>query len=160
LMQRVPFLLRAQVRLGARDLTADALGTLDDMDSLLRHTQELRPVISETSVLLVRLTEVMGQVRASSHEIAPLLAQASALLDDEQLKQTLSTADRLSERSLALLVGVERMQQSNEGALERVVEQVDVLVRRWILYLALAGSVCILLFWVGYYVVRRLGSAR
>jgi hypothetical protein len=157
LSQRVPFLLRAQARLGAREIAGDALVLLDDMDSLLQHANELRPMISETSTLLVRVADVTERARAMSRELEPLLQRASALLNDEQLEKTLATADRLSARTLSLLTQLERMQAANEGALAQVTTEVDALVRRWIVYLALAGAACVLLFWVGYYVVKRRG---
>lgn len=161
LSQRVPFLLRAHARLAAREVTGDALALLNDMDALLQRGAELRPMISETSALLARMADVTERVRDMSRELDPMLEHAVELINDDQLEKTLSTADVLSERTLALLTQLERMQQTNAGVLVQVTGEIDALAYRCIASLGLALALCVLLFWLCYYVVkRRLGAAR
>lgn len=159
LSQRVPFLLRAHARLGAREVTGDTLALLDDMDSLLERGAELRPMIAETSALLARVADATERVRAMSHELDPMLQRAIELVNDDQLQQNLSTADVLTARTLSIITQLERLQQSNEGALAQLTLEVDALVRRWILYVALAVAGSIVLFWVCYGVAKRLARA-
>jgi hypothetical protein len=159
LSQRVPFLLRAHARLGAREVTGDTRTLLDDMDALLQRSADLRPVIAETSALLGRVADVTERVRMMSRELDPMLERAIDLANDDRLEKNLSTADLLSGRALAIMTELERLQQSNAGALAQLTLELDALVRRWIAYLALAGAACVLLYWVCYYVVKRLDVA-
>jgi hypothetical protein len=159
LSQRVPFLLRAHARLGAREVTSDTRTLLDDMDALLQRSADLRPVIAETSALLGRVADVTERVRMMSRELDPMLERAIDLANDDRLEKNLSTADLLSGRALAIMTELERLQQSNAGALAQLTLELDALVRRWIAYLALAGAACVLLYWVCYYVVKRLDVA-
>jgi hypothetical protein len=155
LSQRVPFLLRAQTRLGAREVTGDALLLLGDMDSLLEHGAEIRSMIAETSALLTRVADATERARTLSHELEPVLQRASDLANDDQLEKTLSRADLLSIRALSILTHLERMQTSTTGALAPITAEIDAIIRRWIMYLALAGAGCVLLFWACYYLVKR-----
>jgi hypothetical protein len=160
LSQRVPFLLRAHARLGAREVMGDTRLLLDDMDALLQHSAELRPMISETSALLGRLADVTERVRMMSRELDPMLERAIVLANDDQLEKHLSTADLLSGRTLSILTQLERLQRSNAGSLAQLTLELDRLVCRWIAYLALAGAGSVLLYWVCYYVVKRLTASR
>jgi hypothetical protein len=160
LSQRVPFLLRAHARLGAREVTGDTLALLNDMEGLLQRTAELRPMISETSDLLGRVVDVTERVRAMSSALDPMLQRAIDLANDDQLAEALSTADLLSARTLAIMSQLEHLQQSNAGALAQLSLEVDALVRRWILYFALAVAGSVLLYWACYYVVKQLAAAR
>jgi hypothetical protein len=160
LSQRVPFLLRAHARLGAREVTEDTLALLDDMDGLLQRSAALRPMISETSALLARVADVTERVGAMSRELDPMLQRAIDLANDDQLDKALSSADLLSGRTLLLISQLERLQQSNAGALDQLTREVDALVRRWIVYSALAVAACTLLFWGCYYMVKRFVAAR
>jgi hypothetical protein len=155
LSQRVPFLLRTQARLGAREVTGDALILVEDMDSLLQRAAELRSMISETSTLLARVADVSERARTLSYQLEPVLQRAIDLANDDQLEKTLSTADVLSTRALSILSHLERMQQSNAGAWAPLMLEIDAIIRRWIVYLTLAGASCVLLYWVCYYLVKR-----
>jgi hypothetical protein len=159
LSQRVPFLLRAHARLGAREVTGDTLVLLNDMDGLLQRTAELRPMIAETSALLGQVVDVTERVRAMSRALDPMLQRAIDLANDDQLEKDLSIADLLSARTLSIMRQLERLQQSNAGALAQLTLEVDALVRRWILYFALAVGGCVLLYWACYYLVKRLAEA-
>jgi hypothetical protein len=88
-----------------------------------------------------------------------MLERAIDLANDDQLEKNLSAADLLSGRALAIMTQLERLQQSNAGALAQLTLEIDALVRRWIAYLALAGAACVLLYWVCYYVVKRRAAA-
>lgn len=160
LSQRVPFLLRAHARLGAREVMGDTRVLVDDMDALLQHSAELRPMISETSALLGRLADVTERVRMMSRELDPMLERAIELANDDQLEKHLSTADLLSGRTLSILTQLERLQRSNAGSLAQLTLELDGVVCRWIAYLALAGAGSVLLYWVCYYVVKRLTASR
>jgi hypothetical protein len=160
LSQRVPFLLRAHARLGAREMTGDARVLLDDMDALLLGAAELRPMIAETSALLGRMADVTERVRMMSRELDPMLERAIDLANDDQLEKHLSTADLLSGRTLSILTQLERLQRSNAGSLAQLTLEIDALVCRWIAYLALASAGSVLLYWVCYYVVKRLTAPR
>lgn len=156
LSQRVPFLLRAHARLGAREVMGDTLALVDEMDSLLQRSAELRPMLRETSDVLARTADVVEQVRMMSHELDPMLRHVIDLVNDEQLEMHLSTADRVSGRIAAVVTQLERLQQANAGTVAQLTLEVDALVRRWIVYLALAGAGCVLFYWVCYYWVKRL----
>lgn len=156
LFQRLPFLLRAHARLGAREVTADTLVVLEDVDSLLQRGAELRPLISETSALLHSAAEVTRQARSLSNELGPVLDRAAGILQGGELERTLVTTDRMSERTLTILQDVHAMTQSSEDAVAQATERLDALVRRWLLYLTLAGASSTLFFWGCYYVVKRL----
>jgi hypothetical protein len=155
LLQRVPFLLRAHARLGAREVTADTLVVLEDVDSLLQRSAELRPLISDTSALLTQAAEVTRQARSLSTELGPVLDRAAGILHGEELERTLSTTDRMSERTLTIMQDLHAMTLSSEDTVAQATERLDALVRRWVLYLTLAGASTTLFFWGCYYLVKR-----
>jgi hypothetical protein len=129
------------------------------MESLLQRGAELRPLIAETSDVVALANRVAAQVRVMSRELDPMLQRMIELAHDDQLEKHLSTADRVSGRIAAVVTQLEGLQQANAGALAQLTLETDTLVRRWIVYCALAGAGCVLFFWVCYYVVKRLVAA-
>jgi hypothetical protein len=60
------------------------------------------------------------------------------------------------ERRLPSAADLQRVLQASSALAQDVTERLDRLVRRWILYLATALAACTVLFWLSYWVAKRL----
>jgi hypothetical protein len=157
--QRMPFLLRFQVRLGAQEVIQDSAATLQD-SKLLKRADDLRPLVNDASTLAVHVSQVTSDARAMVEVLRPwserrtdgdelraerLVSTIKSMRGDgkglERAERALALADRLTDKSLVLLAEVRED------------------VHRELTYVgALAASV-VALFWGGYVVAHRLRRA-
>jgi hypothetical protein len=160
LAHRLPFLLRLQARVGAQELVTDSLGRFSDVEALLARAGPGRDLLDD-------LARLVGDSRAAAHEarltidaLAPLV---SALPATEELRASLRSGNDLADKALSLLREARAMAPEDpERAFSLLEAHAERMLRRVVLWLGLLGATMILLFWGGYYVVRRLtaGSLR
>jgi hypothetical protein len=161
LLQRVPFLLRAHVRLGAHELVGDAFAVAHELESLIEDSAELRPILADASALLAQAELSAREGRELSEHVGPSLERAMDLLERGELDEALVLADRVSERTLTILRELRMSSGDDADLLREVGERIDAMLRRLVLYLALLGASFSMCFWGGYYVVqRRLAQRR
>jgi hypothetical protein len=180
LTQRMPELLRLQVRVGTQETLSDSLSRLENVQDVLERVPEIRPLLAdlsqiandsgktvrETHMLLRDLAPYLDKLTMSKDGVpssAPVPAGTGAGSDSAEFSSgvngTIERANQLVEQSLALTREVRAsiphdMARVAAGAEERA----DLLVRRWIVYALLAGIAWSVVFWSGYLVVKRLSS--
>ncbi len=153
LANRMPFVVRFQARLGAKEIVGDSLRRTSEITELLEQLPNPEPMIRDLTHLTV---ESRGLVR-DAREAA---ATAKPLLGDQSLTAAIDSTNRLANTSLALAREIRAIKPADPGALAANIEaQADRMMRRFIGYLALAGVICSSVFWAGYYVVKRASAA-
>jgi hypothetical protein len=125
--QRMPFLLRFQVRLGVQEVIQDSAVTLQD-SKLFKRADDLRPLVNDASTLAAHVSQVTSDSRAIVDALRPwterrsegdelhaerLVSSAKELVremhsrgdghDLERAERSLTSANRLVDRSLVLL---------------------------------------------------------
>jgi hypothetical protein len=171
LAQRMPFLLRVQVRLGVSEMTSDTLVHLQELERRLREAPNLHPLVHELVELADTSRGTAAETRAALEALAPLVARSSPPGEREKTlasvsqvmestHETVTAAERLTERTQAILAELHTLLPKGEVAtvLSTIEARVDRLARRWIVYLVLLGAAWSLLFWGGYFVFKQLGS--
>ena len=160
--QRMPFLLRLQVRLGTLEVTDEALAALGQTDGTLREANELAATSAQAVGDARALVEVVRPMFEPSDSrealrIERLLTKTGHLVDDSHkllkemdgVERTLASADRVTDKSTVLVNDVRRLLPADEDPLAA-------LLRRGLLYGAVLGAVVVSLFWGGYVVAHRL----
>jgi hypothetical protein len=175
LATRMPFVVRWQARVGADEVMDEGFASLGEVDATLDHA---KPLLADASTLVARSGEAIKDCRGLVDSIRPLLekkegedlrveqllTKANHLVDETHVlvkdvgnvERTLSTAERVTDKSATLLEGTRALLPQSEVATERV----DVLVRRSLSYAALAGGFLVTLFWGGYIAATRLGDRK
>jgi len=159
---RLPFLIRLQGRVGVQETLDDSLGRLDNVKALLGDMPEVRP-------MLAQLMELTSSAGAAAHEGRMLMAATDPQLqrmtetDGRELilgmNSTLESANRLADRSLLLMREMRGSLPSDpEQSFAAIEQRVDSALRRWLVYLSIAGFAWAVFFWTGYAVVKRLTS--
>ncbi|HEY8945407.1 MAG TPA: hypothetical protein VIM73_14150 [Polyangiaceae bacterium] len=161
LAHRMPFLLRLQTRLGAQEVLSDSvqnLGTqIGGWEQALDYAEQSRPLVQDLSQLTHDSLGAAREARLALEALEPLLR---ALPPVGELKETLETSHRLADKSLAMLRELRALAPEDpERALTRLEARADRWMRRLMLHLAGLGGALIVLFWGGYYVVRRASAA-
>lgn len=161
LTNRMPFLIRLQARLGAQEMTDDAFVRLNDVDALLSRTKDLQPLVNDLAVLVARAESAAREARELVKELDPLVTYATQPSAEpgasgrSGLERALDTSDRLLDKANILLNRSEKLAAGAKGPLQLASEQADRMVRRWIAYLLILGAAWSVLFWGGYYLVKR-----
>jgi hypothetical protein len=168
---RMPFVIRWQARVATDEVLDESLATLEQVDGTLERT---KPLIADVSALVARSHEVLKDGRELVDSFRPLLekegeeslrverliAKTNHLVDETHVlvkdvgnvERTLSTAERVTDKSATLIGGTRALLTQSDEASERV----DALVRRSLSYAALAGGLLVTLFWGGYVAAMRL----
>jgi hypothetical protein len=169
LANRLPFLIRLQTRLGASELTSDALSRLGEVERLVKGFPDVYPLTEKLVDLAQNSRSAANEARAALEAMEPLLAR---LPPQDELRATLDSANRLTERTQDVVGAAGRLAERTQTILEELrtlvpkgevaptltalETRVDRLVRRWVFYLVLLGAAWSVFFWGGYYVFKRL----
>jgi hypothetical protein len=176
LAQRLPFLLRLQVRLGAYEVLSDGKMQLSDADALMRQGDALlaraealvkevegaEHVIGESERLLTDVKATLQTAHGLIDSLAPMTATLEPLLrsrDDVSavtgIEQLLVRSERLVDSTRLLLQEAQAVTSSHPQALEQLKAELDRTVVRWLVYLGLLGTFLTVVFWTGFYLVKR-----
>jgi hypothetical protein len=154
LAHRLPFVLRLQARVGAQEVMTDSLGRFSDVEQLLRQAGVGRDLLGDVARLLDGSRTAAQEARLTLDALAPLVA---ALPPTDELRAALSSGNDLAEKALTLLREARALAPDDpERTLVMLEAHADRMLRRVVLWLGLLGAALILLFWGGYYAVRRL----
>lgn len=160
LAHRLPFLLRLQARVGAQEVMTDSLGRFSDVETLLKDAGLRRDVLDDVARLVDDLRGAAYEARLTLNAFAPLVG---ALPPTDGLKSALDSSNELADKALMLVREARAMAPDDlERSLAMLEAHAEGMLRRVVLWLGLLGAALILLFWGGYYAVRRLtaGSSR
>jgi hypothetical protein len=165
LATRLPFLIRLHVRVGMQETLSDTLARLDNVQALMDEVPELRPLITESSSLLAEATQAARETQGLANSFLPYLDWLGERTADGKprvsLNQTLASANQLTGTSLEIVRELRAAAPKDSGAmLQKLEQRTDRLARKLMLYLLLLGLGWSVLFWGGYYVVKRLVDAR
>jgi hypothetical protein len=173
---RMPFVVRWQTRVAADELIDEGLASLGQVDATLEHAKVLGPLIADVSTLVASSNVALGDVRELVDSIRPLLEKekegeedlrierlvaktkhlteaSHALVKDlDGVERTLSSAERVTDKSMSLVEGTRALIPEGDAASERI----DALVRHGISYFAVVSGLLISLFWGGYTVAMRV----
>lgn len=168
LAQRVPFLLRFQLRIGALELLGDGLAGLSQAD--------LGPALDDASALATKTGQALDDARVLVETLHPLLEPpvegqeplrveqlvdtTTQLVDDsrvlmsevESVDRLLTSATRATERATTLVRELRDLLPADEEAATR---RLDALARRLTAYAAILGALLLSLFWGGYVLASR-----
>lgn len=153
LAHRLPFLVRLQARVGAQELMTDSLERFSDVERLLENAGLGRDVLDDVARLIDDLRGAAYEARRTLDTLAPLV---DALPPAEELKGALDAGNDLADKALMLVREARAMAPDDlERSLTLLEARAQGMLRRVVLWLGLLGAALILLFWGGYYVVRR-----
>jgi hypothetical protein len=164
LASRLPYVLRLQARLGASDVTSDLVARLKETELELAKLEQVRPLVGDLTKLSEETRRAVQEARATLTELQPFLER---LPRHEQLGTTLSSAERIGDKSLQVLDRLSHVLEQTDALLPKdaartaatVETQVEHLMRKGALYLVLVGIAWSLLFWGGYVAANALNRA-
>lgn len=167
---RVPFLMRLQMRLSAREIVSDSIERARILEPMLAHAKSLEPMLRELADLTANTKAAAAETRQLIESIRPVLATLEPLLIERAglhkntttgLEETLDSANQVAERALPLVRELRALvDKGDPESLRKLNGEVDQLVRRWLFYVFLVGSGWTLLFWSGYVAFRRLTAQK
>ena len=158
LMNRMPFLLRVQGRLGAREVLGDTARTVGEFDTLAKSLQGLGPALRELPRLVAATTEAVRESRQLVKETQPLVPSAE---DMARLQRAIDTSNKLVADSSTLVAEVNAsMARGSEGPVERVSRRVDSVLTRVLWYVIGLGAAWSALWWGGYVLAKRAVGQR
>ena len=164
LSQRMPFLVRAQARLGVQQSLSDTFDRVTEVQGLFDEMPEARGLVED-------LTHLSASARQTTRDARLLLAEAKPILEDvgelgkrdeaaakrgASVQQTLATGERLTDKTLKLLRELRALVPDHPGReLDVLKQQIDGIALRCIGYLILLAAACAALFWGGYFLAKR-----
>ncbi len=155
LLQRLPFMVRAHVRVFELELRDHAAAAIGELGAAMASAEQLEPMLEDVSALLAKAQRTSSETRALAEEMGPLVDRAAALVESGKLERTLATTDRVTERTLTLVRELRAMDPGEPDVLAAVEARAERMIRRAMLYAALAGAFVSVVFWAGYVVARR-----
>ena len=161
LANRMPFLLRAQARVGVQETLNDSLARLHDVEALLGRAQALRPLLGDIVTMTNNATAALRETRELVDVVEPhvrsFATSRGPSRDGPDIAQMLASADRVTESSLSLVRELRGAVPDDPARTFAALEQrLDRVLRRWILYVVMAAAAWTAFFWFGYFLVRRL----
>jgi hypothetical protein len=153
LADRLPFLLRHQVRLGAREVVGDSMGLVTSAAGLTEGVKNLEPVAARLPGVVTAAAEAVRQTRKLVEEAAnvPTAGQVS------RLDHTVEATNKLVTNTTALIGEVRSTSTKGpESVIGRTAELVDGTMRRALVYLVILSIV----WWTGFVVAKRLARER
>jgi hypothetical protein len=151
LAQRMPFLIRFQARLGARELVNDAFARMGSPSSeMLAQFHDLQPAVKD---LVVQSGNAAHEARLLARDIKPLVPSAQEL---RKIDDTIGRANDLTVHANQLVGQVRELTpKDSKGTFELARRGVDDAMKRGLVYLTLLGLAWSAVWWGGYYVVKR-----
>jgi hypothetical protein len=158
LANRMPFILRLQARLGAREILGDTAQTAGEFDALAKSLRGLEPMVDQLPALVTTSTEAARQSRQLVEEIKPLVPSAE---DMTRLERTLDTTNALLANSSTLVSEVRASTAKGpDSPIERISKRVDSTLSRVLGYIIAVGAAWSALWWGGYVLARRAVAGR
>ncbi len=165
LVQRMPFLLRLQARVGAQELFSDTLQELGSaQEAFAKFPGQVGPLVQDTSFLMTQSGEAARQTRLLIDSLKPIIDTIKAQPElpkqvGQDASQVVGTANELAARTLEVLRELRTLAPSREGGADPLTvatERIDKMVRRWFFYLALLALLTATFLWGGYFIAKRL----
>jgi hypothetical protein len=158
---RMPFLLRAQARLGVQETLSDSLARLNDVEALLGQVRTLRPFLDEVVTLSDNARAAIVETRLLAQQLEPHIDRITktdgAPREGQDPVHMLESANRLTESSISLVRELRGAVPDDPArTIAAIEERVDRALRRWILYVLAAAVAWAAFFWCAYFMVRRL----
>lgn len=171
LVHRLPFLMRLQIRIAVQESVSDSLSRLEDIEPVIRQLSTVRPLLGDLAVLATGTTDTAREVRLLVTALEPhvhALAErrSSAARQDAGTAEHDRTLGGLLTSSSQLVTQLTTLLHETRGSLpadlsktvDAVDQRLDRTIRRWGLYLLILGLAWAGFFWVGSFLVKRLGS--
>jgi hypothetical protein len=171
LMHRMPFLIRAQARLGVQETMSDTLGQLSDFERMLDRMPASRAMVDDISHMTTNAANAAHETRMLLAQLEPFLTKVENLTTGAgggdasgpdrgaSVKEILASSERLTDKAVTILREIRALAPDQPGhVLDALEHRSDRIVRRWIGYLVLLGAAWAILFWGGYFVVKRFSS--
>jgi hypothetical protein len=153
LANRMPFLIRLQARLGAREILGDTARSLGEFDSLAKSVHGLEPMVRQLPGLVAATTQMVGQSRLLVKEVEPLVPSAEGMA---RIQRALDTSNTLVAKSSTLLTEVRASTATGpDGPIERISRRVDSTLSRVLWYVIALGAAWSALWWGGYVLAKR-----
>jgi hypothetical protein len=158
---RMPFLLRAQARLGVQETLSDSLARLNDVEALLGQVRTLRPILDDVVTLSDNARAAIVETRMLAEQLEPhidrVIKPQGPPREGRDPAQLLESANRLTETSLSLVRELRGALPGDPArTLAAIQERADRVLRRWMLYGLIVGCAWAAFFWCAYFIVRRL----
>ena len=158
LANRMPFLLRMQARLGAREVLGDTAQTVGQFDALAKSLHDLEPMVGQLPALIAASTEAARESRLLVKEVQPLVPTTE---DMARLQHTLDATNTLLASSSTLLSEVRASTAKGpDSPIERISRRVDSTLSRALGYVIALGAAWSALWWGGYVLARRAVAGR
>ena len=172
LLHRLPFLLRLQIRIAVQESLSDSLSRLEDIEPVIRQLSTVRPLLGDLAVLATGTTETTREARLLVAALEPHVhalaerrssaagRQAGAAPEHDRTLGGLLTSSSQLVTQLTTLVRETRgsLPADLSKTVDAVDQRLDRTIRRWGLYLVVLGLAWAGFFWVGSFLVKRLGS--
>jgi hypothetical protein len=168
LVNRLPFLLRLQARLGVQETLDDSLGKLQNIPALVAAAPKLRGALVDTIQVTSNAQAAAHETRLLYEAVEPLLHSLKLIEGDgadpnraptvtwAQVHEVLESSNRLTDRSLALAQEVHWLAEHDSTvAAQRVEAGIVRMLRRSLVYLVVLGAAWSVFFWGGYFLAKR-----
>lgn len=162
--QHAPSIIRLQVRLGALEVSTDALRQLEQSrvllergGELLQQTQALAPLLAQTTQLTRELAQVCAQSQAlvdsTQRLFAPLVAERAQAVGPP-ITALEAVAQSYAQLGANIRAAVDRT-VPEQGGVAALLERSERMLRRVLGHALLVGGALLALFWLGYYLAHR-----
>jgi hypothetical protein len=171
LVHRLPFLLRLQIRIAVQESLSDSLSRLEDIEPVIRQLSTVRPLLGDLAVLATGTTETARETRLLVAALEPHVhalaerrssaaGQAGGVAEHDRTLGGLLTSSSQLVTQLTTLLHETRgsLPADLSKTVDAVDQRLDRTIRRWGLYLLILGLAWAGFFWVGSFLVKRLGS--
>jgi hypothetical protein len=153
LAHRMPFLMRLQARLGSREIVSDTLEKVGSPAELMAQAQGFEPMVEQLPVLVERSGQAAHEARLLVKDVQPLIPSPAAA---EKITETITKTNELTLNTRQMLRELNAIIPTDPNTTVATAKRgVDDALRKALLYLALLGGAWSVLWWGGYYVVKR-----
>lgn len=157
LAHRMPFLIRLQARLGSREIVSDAIARMGSPAELMSQLQGFEPMVQQLPALVQQSGQTAHEARLLVSDVQPLIPTAEGA---EKITETIARTNELTLNTRQMLQEVKALLPSDpKGAVATAKRGFDDTLMKGLLYLALLGAAWSVVWWGGYYLVKR-GLAR
>lgn len=157
LAHRMPFLIRLQARLGSREIVSDTLAKVGSPAELMSQLQGFEPMVQQLPTLVQQSGQTAHEARLLVSDVQPLIPSTEGA---EKIIETIARTNELTLNTRQMLQEVKALLPSDpKGAVATAKRGFDDTLMKGLLYLALLGGVWSVVWWGGYYLVKR-GLAR
>ena len=152
LLNRLPFLLRLQVRLGSREIVGDTLAKVGSSGALAASLGTIDPLLEQLPPLVAAGRDAARETRMLAADVAPLIPTREEM---DRLQHTIGTLNELVVNSSTMVREVRSTTTGPGSPVERAASRFDATVSRLFAYLVALGAAWSALWWGGYVLARR-----